>query len=452
MYQKAPAILKQLEFWLGSGGVPRWATDLFEGPCVCERAVGGPDRRRSTPASGKDVSGWADAWVLRRGMPEVTAAWTCTAGKLSHVELQQKDVLPDGFVWPISTKVYFSFTATGAIPMLRRVDFSTPTISIRAMLGKPCPTSVLANRGDEAYGRFLLDSRSEAEVRRSILGGALRADDSDPLLRSQLWGSLWDNVHVAASSPRSYVELVLANLPSEADETQARIQGGHATYALHSYMTANGRAPLVAKLESIARVRMLTAPTVGLRIVSLRTFVGIAETEAARRTLKDLLAGTVVVPGVPLRPLDRWGMVGKLVSLGDADAMTLVAAERAQDKSGEGDKYAFAALAGSPDVAVKAKYFALYAMPPVDEDAKPEDWLTQSLRPFNSWNESALTEPYLTRALDQLPEIKKDRKIFFLGAWLGAFFGGQVDAEAQAAVTRWLAQPGLDRGPAAQSP
>ncbi len=47
--------------------------------------------------------------------------------------------------------------------------------------------------------------------------------------------------------------------------------------------------------------------------------------------------------------------------------------------------------------------------------------------------------PYLKLALDALPRIKRDRKIFFLGAWLGAFVDGQHSAEAQAAVHAWLA-------------
>jgi aminopeptidase N len=81
---------------------------------------------------------------------------------------------------------------------------------------------------------------------------------------------------------------------------------------------------------------------------------------------------------------------------------------------------------------------------PTSAEAKPEDWLTQSLRSFNAWNQSDLTEPFLARALDQLPEIKRDRKIFFLGAWLGTFLGGQVSPVAEAVVKRWLSQPDID--------
>ncbi len=100
--------------------------------------------------------------------------------------------------------------------------------------------------------------------------------------------------------------------------------------------------------------------------------------------------------------------------------------------------------AGAPDPAVKQTYFQQYLLSPKDPGARPEDWLTQSLRPFNSWNQTPLTEAYVRRALDQLPEIKRDRKIFFLGVWLGDFLTDQTSPAAETAVQQWLAQPNLD--------
>ena len=56
-----------------------------------------------------------------------------------------------------------------------------------------------------------------------------------------------------------------------------------------------------------------------------------------------------------------------------------------------------------------------------------------------------LTLPFLRAALDSLPFIKANRRIFFLGSWLGAFIGGQTSAEALAIVRRYLADhPRLD--------
>ncbi len=68
-----------------------------------------------------------------------------------------------------------------------------------------------------------------------------------------------------------------------------------------------------------------------------------------------------------------------------------------------------------------------------------EDWATASLRSFNNSDQSSLTLPYLVPALDSLPWIQKNRRIFFLGTWLGGFIGGQQSADALAAIDAFLA-------------
>ena len=443
VYQKAPSILKQLEFRLGAENF-RNGLRLYLQQHVYANAQWSDLVEALHQTSGQDVRTWADAWVLRRGMPEVSANWSCDAqGKLQHVTLMQKDVLPDGFTWPISSQLQLSYPKSGNAPETLRVNWNSAEYSVPEAAGKACPEAIFANAGDQAYGRYLLDEKSEAVVRESIATGSLQAG-ADPLMRSMLWGALWDNVHVARSSPRGYVELALTNLPREEDETQARIQGGHAVTALQRYMTAKGRVGLGSKLEDVTTDRMLHAPTLGLRIVSFRTLIGATETPAACDTLKQLLTGKLTVPGVELRPLDRWNLVARLIMQRDPQASVILASEQQRDPSGEGQKTAWAIQAGAADAATKQRYFAEYLRLPAEAAAKPEDWLTQSLRPFNSLNQSALTEPYLRQALDQLPEIKRDRKIFYLGSWLGAFLGGQVSPEAEAIVKQWLAQPGID--------
>ena len=253
VYQKAPSILKQLQFRVG-------ARDFRNGLRLYLRQHAYSNAQWSDlidalhSSSGQDVRTWADAWVLRRGMPEVNASWSCDAhGRVAMMRLSQHDVLPDGFIWPISTHLLLGYEARkDASTKVRRVDWNSSEVAVPSVIGSLCPSYVFANAGDEAYGRFLLDGRSVESVRATIVS-AVNGDTSlDPLIRSMLWGALWDNVHVAATSPRSYVELVLANLPHEDDETLARIQGTHSATALHSYMTAKSRGPLVSQIESIA--------------------------------------------------------------------------------------------------------------------------------------------------------------------------------------------------------
>ena len=446
VYQKAPAILRQLEFRLGADSF-RNGLQLYLAQHAYANAQWGDLIGAFHTASGQDVRAWADAWVLRRGMPEITASWHCDAqGRLAELKLQQADVLPDKLVWPISNEVRLEPSGESL-----HVNWNTSEVIVPNAIGKACPQYIFPNSGDYAYGRFLLDPTSEQAVQKTLIArpsGAPAASAGepalDPLLRSMLWGALWDNVHEIRSPPRGYVQLVLQNLPTEDDETLTRIQGGHAATALHRYIEGPRRTELVEGMEQVATDRMLHAPTVGLRIVNFRTLTSVAESAAGRSTLKQLLAGTLTVPDVSLRPLDRWNLVGALLAHGDPDAAALFAAETQQDHSGESQKFAFATLAATPDAKVKQVYFAAYTLPPSDPRAKPEDWLVQSLPHFNSWNQTTLTAPYLRPALNQLPAIKHERKIFYLGAWLGAFIESQVSPASQGAVQEWLAQPNID--------
>jgi aminopeptidase N len=186
---------------------------------------------------------------------------------------------------------------------------------------------------------------------------------------------------------------------------------------------------------------MLHGPNQGLRIVWFRGLRALAETAEGRANLKALLNGELSVPGVELRPLDRWNLVLSLMAFGDPQTEEILKEERKRDPTGDGQKYAYAAEAARPDAKTKRKYFDDY----LDSSSRPEDWIQQSLGAFNYWNQSALTEPYLKPALEALPRIKRDRKIFFLVGWLEAFVGGQQSRAAQLEVDQYLRKATLDK-------
>jgi aminopeptidase N len=92
--------------------------------------------------------------------------------------------------------------------------------------------------------------------------------------------------------------------------------------------------------------------------------------------------------------------------------------------------------AARPTEAVKADYFRRYFR----DSTLNEDWVTASLRAFNAPDQSAATLRYLVPALDSLPWIQKNRRIFFLGSWLGGFIGGQRSPEALHDIDDFLAR------------
>src|SRR5437764_1131548 len=98
------------------------------------------------------------------------------------------------------------------------------------------------------------------------------------------------------------------------------------------------------------------------------------------------------------------------------------------------------AEAARPNANTKQKYFDDY----LHNAARPEDWVEESLGAFNHWSQAELTAPYLEPALDALPQVKRERKIFFLLRWLDAFIGGQNSAASDRTVHEFLRRAQLD--------
>lgn len=422
VYNKTPGVLKQLAFVVGDehfrDGLRIYLKEHLYANAEWSDLVHALER-----ASGQKLDRWSEMWIKHRGMPQVDVELECRDGKVTNLALTQKDALGEGGVWPIAGQINF---AVGGEAMSWRYTFDTPRMEMKSSVGSTCPDYIFANDSDYAYGRFLLDPRSRDFVMEHMT--------SQLFLRALLWGSLWEGVRVADLAPRRYIEVAENALPNETDESLTQSLVGRTTAALHRYVSDSSRKQLVPALEELAADKMLHSNQEGLRIIWFRGLRGVAQTDAGRARLKDLLAARLSVPGVQLRQLDRWNLVTTLIAMGDPDADAIFKAEQQRDHTGDGLKYAYMAEAARPDAATKRKYFDEFLHNP----QRPEDWIDQSLGAFNYWNQSDLTSPYLRPALDALPQIKRERKIFFLVAWLDAFLGGQRSAESDRQVYDFL--------------
>ena len=431
VYSKAPAVLKQLAFVIGEDKF-RQGLQLYLKKYAFANAEWNDLVKAFQSVSGRPLGNWADMWIKHRGMPQVDVSWSCEDGRLGDVSLFQKDVLGTAEIWPVSMQLALNYPNRS--PILHRVDLNEKTVRVPSLKGQPCPAFVFANDQDFAYARFLLDPRSRDAVIHQ-LGGI-----QDLFPRTLLWGSLWDSVRNAQLAPRDYLDLALNLFPHETDETLLRSLLSRSAWALHRYVSAATRQAYVPKFEALASERMVHADKQDLRIVWFRALEAIAETPQGLGQLKEILSGRLVVPGVELRQLDRWNLVAVLLAHADPDGETLFAGEKRRDPGGDGQKYAYFAEAAVPQAAVKSRYFNDF----MNNPARQEDWIEQSLYAFNYWNQSALTAPYLNQALRGLPQIKRQRKIFFLVDWLTAFLDGQESPAAQAEVYGFLRSAQID--------
>ena len=434
VYNKAPGVLKQLNYFVGDAafqaGLRTYLARHPYGNATWRdllSAIGG--------AAHRDLAPWGRQYILRRGVPVLEASSAGVASSsngthLSAVRIAQHAARPafGRAPWPIRTRVLV-WGADAAAPETFPVDLTDTAKVVRLASPVAEPALVFPNADDDAYAVTLLDRTSTAWLERRI-GGV-----SDSFLRAMLWGSLWDLVREARYAPATYIRLAQAELPRASDEQIAGSILARVARATNRYLSDAQRDAILPGLEaSLLATASDTSKSYGLRKSHFDALVSVAATASTLGRLERLLDGDSI-PGLPLRAPSRWAIVTTLVARGRPDAESRLAAELARDSTTEGRRRAFVAGAARPSAVSKAEYFRRYFA----DSTLNEDWATASLGAFNAPGAERLTIAYLRPALDSLPWIQKNRRIFYLGSWLGAFLDGQTSSEAADIVDRFLA-------------
>jgi aminopeptidase N len=432
VYNKAPAILKQLNFMVGDSAF-RAGLTLFLQRHAYANATWRDLLAALEETSGMELDVFGEQYILRAGMPVVETALQVRGGTIGSLSLRQRPAreLPGdrGGLWPLHTQVRLAYT--GREDVVIPVSGAQELIDVGAARGLPAPDYVWSNDGDYGYGLFLLDERSREFVAEHV------GDEEDGLRRAMLWGALWDEVREARMDPARFARIAMRELPRERDEQIAGLNMGRAWTALSTYAAREANDPLYGEWERLLLARSAdSALSYGARKAALDMLVGTARTDAGRALLREYLAGTRTFEGEAVKQPTRWGIVERLIALGEAEPDALIAAESARDTTPDAGRRAFIAGASLPAADVKAQYFGRF----LDDPNLNEEWVTGAAGNFNAPLHSALTLRYLRPSLDRLEWIRDNRRIFFLPRWISAFIGGHHSAEALKIVDRFLVE------------
>jgi aminopeptidase N len=403
VYSKGPAVLRQAEFYLGEEVFQRAVRDFVKRHAY--RAAGWEDLVGAFErASGRKLGRWADVWVQRRGMPTV---------RVTNGILQQQDALGEDGVWPMKLRIWLSG---------RTQDVLLEKTSLKLKTGAS-QTLVYPNHGDFGYGRFLLDPQSlEAVLAPSF-------DAGSTLLQAQLLEAVWESVRDAELAPQRFLAYALDQLPGTRDDIALSGLLARIEIAFRRYLDDAQRNALAPALERALREDGARGSR---KLLLTRAFIDIAWSPAALEELKRLL----VDPQLASR--DKFRIVRRLYLRGDAEAPARLAAQAAADGSDDGRRYAYAAAAANPEA--KRELFRTFR----DDRSLPESWIEAALEALNAPEQAAITQPLLAESLARLPELKRTRKIFFVGNWLASFIGGQTGDGALADVGAFLQRSDVD--------
>ncbi|MEW6746645.1 MAG: M1 family aminopeptidase [Planctomycetota bacterium] len=426
VYNKAPAVLRQLEYVLGPEdfreGVRRFlARHVFANATWRDLVSCFED------ASGKDLSVWAGSWIETAGIPRVWAEWELGAnGSIASLKMFQQSVQGEDMVWPL--KLALLIAGEDGKRELVDVAFDTHETRVDSLAGRPAPRYVFPNGDDLAYGAFRIDARSLEVVR-----DGLPAID-DALLRMQLVAALWDMVRDAEVDPLAHLELLEKLLEKEVDPLTAGILLDQVAFACSDYLEGEARLRAGARFARFLTVRLARETPKPLALTYLQALLQLPADETTLSSLGGVLEGRCSYPSITLSAKERWDIVAALLVRRYPRAAELFQKERESDTSVDAARYAYVAGAALATPENKAAYFAGYTQ----ANEPPEQWVEESLRAFNALGQEDLTAAYLEKGLAQVEWVKENRKIFFMPAWLDAFINGQKSREALAAVQRYL--------------
>lgn len=428
VYNKAPSVLKQLNYLVGEAAFQQGVRSFLGA-----HAYANATWRDLLGAMGAGrLDDFGRSFMLRPGMPVVESRLTIRNGTIARLELVQhaaQQALSGAAPWPMRTQVLLAYRDSP--PVQLAVDLRATVTEVPEARGRPAPLWIFPNAGDYGYFTSLLDTASVTALER----GGLR-DVHDGLLRSMLWGALWDQVRDARLDPARFARLVLAELPFERDEQIVPALLGRLGRDLDAYLPPARARTIGAAAEGVLweTAGDSTRPY-GVRRAALDAFIDLVTTAAGVAQLKTLLRADSAAGG-PLRDPTRWSVVNRLLILGDTDAEPALLAQTARDTTPDGRRRAFIAGAARPRADVKADYFRRWFA----DASLNEDWASGSFGTFNAIEHRTLTLPYLRPALDSLPYIQHHRRIFFLGAWLGSFVSGQTSRRALQVVRAYLTE------------
>ncbi len=431
VYNKAPSVLKQLEYMVGEDAFRLGVQDFLR-----RHSYGNATWRDLLAAiggtAGRPLDEWGARYILQPGMPVLEQHVELRNGTIERLTLVQRPARETATVstWPMRTRVMLWYA--DRLPLELAVELTDGATEIAEAAGAAAPSFIYANAGDHAYALVLPDSHS-VEWLEDNVGGV-----PDAFLRAMLWGSMWDLVREARLAPSRYIEMALRELPAESDEQIASMILGRLVRATRAYLAPEQRQQVVAAVETTLRAGSEDeARPYGLRKPHLDALISVAERASTLVALDSLLDATHAA-GEPLRGPTRWSVVTMLVARGAASAERRLTDEIARDTTPDGRRRAFVARAAVPARAVKEEYFQRY----LGDEALNEDWATASLDAFHAPGHQGLTLDFLRPALDTLPWIQRNRRIFFLGSWLSSFIGTRDDADGLAIVRQFLRETG----------
>ncbi|GHD01650.1 aminopeptidase N [Zhihengliuella salsuginis] len=359
-YAKGASVLKQLAAYVGEDAFFAASRSYFE-----RHAYGNTTLSDFLTvleeSSGRDMSGWADAWLKTAGVPVIGVdVTTDDDGVVTGARIVQEasdPVTGEPVVRPHVVRVGTFDLAGGRLARTGgfAVELAGAGADLPQLVGKPRPAVVLPNDEDLTYAKVRFDAAS-LETLLARLG-----DLDEPLAQATVWAALWNMVRDAALPATRFADAVARMSPRVGEVGVVQLLLEQAESALARFAPTTTRDAAFARLaDTVLGLTHAAHPGSDHQLAFARALARLGRSAAVSRdvdtAVDGLLTGDLAFEGLEVDEQLRWSLVQARAARGRADQAGIDAALGAAPSAVATVGHALASAA-RPEPEVKAAAF-----------------------------------------------------------------------------------------------
>jgi aminopeptidase N len=295
-------------------------------------------------ASGKDLQGWADAWLRTAGLDAIWLETACEQGSIRSATVHRTPPRMHPADRPHSIDIAGFSGGTEVFRVVATVD--QDQLALPELVGKPGANLLIPNATDLTWANVKLDASTIAAA-ACELSAVPQAQ-----ARAVVWTALIDGVALAEIDPRHLLDVLATSWASESNESIVNRVGLVMTQRIIPAFIPAGEQDGAHAVVAQAAASMLAAAEPGSsRALMAARYV--ATSSAGEALLRSWAAGERLPEGLAGDCDFRWVVLGNLARRGAIGSAELDAALD-QDRTMAGNLKWLQAKASAPDAAAKA--------------------------------------------------------------------------------------------------
>jgi aminopeptidase N len=407
-YEKGAAVIKQLVAAIGDEGFRSGLHTYFE-----RHAWGNATLRDFLDAlgqaAGEPLDEWARLWLQAPSLNTIGVRWASEGQRVAHLTVHQAAPPEHPTLRPHAMTLALLDSAGPGAPLAvahLAVRISGERQDVPAAVGRPAPEFVYPDHGDHDYALVDLDPVSLAFALDRL------PDLPEPLLRQQVWSTLYELVRGASLPAPQYLAAVRRFAPGERDPALVASLLDRAAEVLRRFLP-HDLGQQESRLMTETALATMREVDDDRQLTWARAAAAMTVDERDLELLLELADEGWALDGFRADQEMRWLLAIKAVAHGLDGAEERVLAETRRDASDRGQRAAIRATASRPDPVAKRE-----AWERIDGQGYGSDYLTRAAIGGFQWvHQRDLLMPFREPFYARVERVYATRDHAFAGAF-----------------------------------